>query len=501
MKATPEQRRCLDLFNTGEALRVEAGAGSGKTTTLRYIAYRGRGMGRTLYTAFAKKLVEDAKGRFPGHVEVRTNHSLAFRPMGSLWQREGRLVGRITAAQLAQLCGWGSTTFYPYASLNTGAYAVLKTIERFCQCADDNLSRRHVFRPPASSPFAKAQLEAAVLDRAREVWARMMKRGDTMPITHDVYLKAYLLTHPNLGYRHIVLDEAQDTTELLIAAFQEQAGTQLIVVGDRYQQIHAWRGAHNAMDSFQTPHVGRLTQSFRFGPAVAEVANKVLENYLGADMRIVGFDGIASRLARAPHARAVISRTNATLIGELIRSQIASPNGRFAVVGGTGEMEALVLAAEGLMRGERTLIPELADFEDWREVKAAAQDDAYAYLRNLVELVEDYGTSLLLGHLRRAKGNEQDESTCQQIFSTTHKAKGREFDSVRLTDDFAVKPPSLPNGEMPDWDPEEGNLLYVAVTRAKQVLDISGCSAAQDALAGPLPVPEALTYGASSNHR
>jgi superfamily I DNA/RNA helicase len=49
------------------------------------------------------------------------------------------------------------------------------------------------------------------------------------------------------------------------------------------------------------------------------------------------------------------------------------------------------------------------------------------------------------------------------IVSTAHKAKGREWDSVRLASDFA----SACLGKHPDA-PSEVRLFYVAMTRAKQ---------------------------------
>lgn len=50
------------------------------------------------------------------------------------------------------------------------------------------------------------------------------------------------------------------------------------------------------------------------------------------------------------------------------------------------------------------------------------------------------------------------------VISTAHKAKGREWDSVRLAGDF--KHPD-------DMDTADLRLTYVAVTRAKEKLDIS----------------------------
>ncbi|HEX7323946.1 MAG TPA: UvrD-helicase domain-containing protein, partial [Rhodanobacteraceae bacterium] len=204
MQATAEQRRCLDLFNQGQSLRIEAAAGSGKTTTLRYLIARGTHHGRTLYTSFGRKAIEEARRKFPCGVDVRTNHSLAFRALGASWQRQGRLQGRITPLELAQLCGWTERTFASSAPLGFGAYAVLATLQAFCQSADATLVVKHVGRYFLPNAQRDRAFEHRVLEHALQVWNRMMRSNDAMPITHDVYLKAWALQHPQMGYATIL---------------------------------------------------------------------------------------------------------------------------------------------------------------------------------------------------------------------------------------------------------------------------------------------------------
>src|SRR5690606_6478884 len=105
----------------------------------------------------------------------------------------------------------------------------------------------------------------------------------------------------------------------------------------------------------------------------------------------------------------------------------------------------------------------------------------YQHLRVLVELVGSYGTQPLLVALEHVRGNEADPDRCDRMLSTAHKAKGSEYDSVVLVDDFAVMgPPGQP--DLFGWAPEDGHLLYVAVTRARFALDPTRCMAALDVL-------------------
>src|SRR5690606_24989940 len=72
-----------------------------------------------------------------------------------------------------------------------------------------------------------------------------------------------------------------------------------------------------------------------------------------------------------------------------------------------------------------------------------------------------------------------DEAAADVVVSTAHKAKGREWPKVRIAGDFA--PPSRKPGEPPvEVSREEMMLAYVAVTRAREVLDRGGLAWVDD---------------------
>jgi superfamily I DNA/RNA helicase len=78
----------------------------------------------------------------------------------------------------------------------------------------------------------------------------------------------------------------------------------------------------------------------------------------------------------------------------------------------------------------------------------------------LIRLVEGVGA----GKLLRVLDDVVEEELADVTISTAHKAKGREWNRVRLAGDF--KHPA-------DMTEDELKTTYVAVTRAKQKLDIS----------------------------
>ncbi|MCD9046726.1 UvrD-helicase domain-containing protein [Luteimonas sp. MHLX1A] len=485
---TLEQAQAIECFRTGESLAIEALAGTGKTTTLRQLVECGspRG-GKILYTTFGAKAVSDAKARFPKTCRVATNHGLAWG-VGTRYANEGRLDKRgLKASELAHLMGWGDSTFAPYVRVLGGAYGVIQTLAAYCHSADDDVQLHHAL-PVAIRLCRNDHANAGSLARvlaafAAEVWQRAVTPGERVPVTHDIYLKEWALSRPHLRFSTVLYDEAQDANPVVVRVLQEQEHAQLVIVGDRRQAIYGFRHAVNAMDSFPVVHRTHLTRSFRFGPEIAAISNAVLIDQCNSSVLLEGDLEQPGTIGPMPDPACVLARKNATLIGEVFGSMDRAKAGeRFAVMGGVGELIELVDGVAQLQRGDSTAVPDLAEFDSWGDVVAASDMEAYSHLRMLVQLVNTYGTRELSGRLGQLRGNELQVETCKTVFSTAHKAKGAEFSSVRLTDDFVPKGPDG-NPEVHGWSPEEGNLLYVACTRARRHLDMMECEAVTSSMA------------------
>lgn len=159
-------------------------------------------------------------------------------------------------------------------------------------------------------------------------------RSDLLKTKH--LLKLWALGRPKLGYEYILLDEAQDTNPVVLGVLGDQLA-QIVYVGDRHQQIYEWRGAVNAMEKIATREEAYLTQSFRFGEAIAEAASLVLQT-LGETKLVRGNPSVASVIGPNGRPKAVLARTNATVILEVLDAMNA--NLRPYVVGGTADLKA-----------------------------------------------------------------------------------------------------------------------------------------------------------------
>lgn len=479
---THEQTLAQEAFLSGESLRIEALAGCGKSTTLRYLT-QSRRRGRILYTSFGAKVIQDAKGSFPAGVRVATNHSLAWG-LGRAYQAAGRLRPRVAAAELVRHFGWRSATFAPHADAYAGAHACLEAVARFCHSGDASIQRIHTTAAAArrvgkQGDAAVRAYAQALVERAREVWEAMCDPASALPVTHDVYLKRWALGAPRLPYDVILLDEAQDANGVLLSVLAAQRHAQLVLVGDKNQAIFGFRGAINALDRISVPLERRLTCSFRFGPEIAELANLVLADQCQSAMLLQGDPRQPGRIGPVASPDCVLARKNASLINHLFNHLRQAPDAKVHIQGGVSELLALLDGAERLQAGQAATHPELGDFDSWTEVREAIDDEHYAHLRTFVELASTHGIRTLRDTLQRASVPSPDGVL---TLSTAHKAKGAEWQSVKLLDDFPLMgPPSEPG--LYGWEPETANLLYVAATRARRELDVEDCSAIQQARA------------------
>ena len=124
-------------------------------------------------------------------------------------------------------------------------------------------------------------------------------------------------------------------------------------------------------------------------------------------------------------------------------------------------------------------MPSLARFRGWDELVEEAQEARDPELRFLVQVVAQYGRALpaLVADLRRRA--VAHPGMAERVLATAHKAKGLEWPRVRLADDFLglAELDALDQDGLPHLTPEERDqelhLLYVAVTRARQQLELN----------------------------
>ncbi|RPF30349.1 UvrD-helicase domain-containing protein [Streptomyces sp. TLI_185] len=477
MNPTDEQTAAADAFHAGDHLALQAGAGTGKTTTLAFLAHATQRRGR--YLAYNRAIAQDARARFPSTVQCKTAHALAYAAVGHHYTR--RLgAPRRPAWQTGQALGITKALHIGEREVTQKALsnATLRTVTRFCHTADEAITRHHVpHLRGLEDTDLHAQLATHIVPFARRAWADLQHPDDgCVRFDHDHYLKIWALTQPRIQADFLLLDEAQDTNPVVEQIFLNQRDhAQLVMVGDSAQAIYHWRGAKDVMTDFDGTPLA-LSQSFRFGPDLAAEANRWL-HLADAPIRLTGTPSVPTELGPVTHPDAVLCRTNVGAMAQVMTLMAAGY--RVALAGGGDSLQALALAARDLKEGRRTHHPELILFPSWGDLQDyAAHDPAGRDLQPLVHLVDTHGTEAILV----AVSHLAPEPHAQVTVSTAHKAKGREWPRVLIADDFARPEDETPDEQTdtatsPDpIDDAEARLAYVAVTRTRQRLDLGGLS-------------------------
>jgi UvrD-like helicase C-terminal domain/AAA domain len=485
-KPTQEQQSAIELSQTVRCIKLSAAAGAAKTSTCVLIAEQNPV--QSLYLAFNKTMADEAKDRFPPWVEVRTTHSLAYKAFGRQYAHKlSRPAGEYqnvgwTGSEVARMLHIPSqmirSTKENITASSIGC-CVLATVARFEQSAEKTLGPQHVSLSPipvkktSRHDFPEKSIRKDVLECAKKLWERRVDLGSPVLISHDTYLKLYQLSKPDLSeYKMIYLDEYQDTNWCVHDIAMQQQHSGLVVVGDKFQNIYGWRGAVNLMDKLEWPE-SSLSKSFRFGQAVADLANEVLrENKTGAyRTSIVGFEDADTEVLAAQEWFAKdkgdivttrIYRTNAHLISDAIVDILAG--NRVALQIDVKNFVRCLESGIALKNGEKSKVKHdvFLGFDSWKEFKEEAEYDPECNkLYNIIQGGEVYR---ILSTLR----DYHPPKTYDVKYSTAHKMKGLEDDVVILAEDFPS--PLDKSGNWVGLSQEEQNLLYVALTRAKKVL-------------------------------
>jgi hypothetical protein len=490
---TKEQE--LVVYSSGN-IKVNAFAGTGKTTTIiEYVKARPTNT-KILYLVFNKSVKNEAVEKFKAHginnVVVETAHSLAFREIvkGTTYKvklssyKTQELVGMLQLKVNGQ-------RHIEYVLANH----VLKYVAMFC-----NSEKKTVLEIDYLSSFTDdkkrifvAQHLPVIEKQTREFLKKM--NSCKIECSHDFYLKKYQLSNPKLDYDYILFDEGQDASSCILDIFMKQTACK-VIVGDTHQQIYSWRYAINSLEKANFNSFS-LSTSFRFHQDIADLANTIL----GYKMKLkiippetkIEIQGKGNSTQQRSYA--IIGRTNIGLLYKAIAFIKREPNKTIYFEGninsytyaedGASLYDIYYLSVGKPHKIKDPVIKKMFGMDELDEYIKATDDIQLSMMR---DIVNDYGNDIfsIMSDLKSMHLTDADRKNADVVFSTVHKAKGQEYDTVELIQDFVTEEKingykdSL-EGKVKDEDEkkrpvditkinEEINLLYVAVTRAKHKL-------------------------------
>lgn len=461
---------------------AEARAGCGKSSSCR------EGMWRMLerhsdqrirYSVFNKANADEFRGACPPGVDVATSHSFGFSALKNAFRSQvdklktylcldetprGKQLPRYMRKSIAMLVGHAKNNALDPQTENE---VLLKQLTDLALHYDVNVYGK---------PGLIAGWAADILSKSAE-WTEIVDFDDMLwlPGLHRITLPPCDV---------LFLDEVQDFNpaqqKLALLACGE-AG-RVVAVGDRYQAVNIFRGADeesipnlsaHLQDTQRGLHDFPLTITFRCPKSHVALANSYVTDLRAHDSAPEGEVqynvSLDDMLSQTRPGHLVICPTNAPVIkGCLKMIGLKRP----AYVRGRAVGDQLVSIVRGA--GQAKTVPELARaVESWRskELNRVALMDG---VEDVIESVNDRANGLqavlsvcdspndaetLIGQLF-----SDDRRSNVVTFSTIHRAKGDEADSV-----WYIEAPTR-QAKRPWEARQQDNLRYVGLTRSKRRL-------------------------------
>ncbi|WP_069870459.1 DNA helicase PcrA [Streptomyces malaysiensis] len=294
-----EQQRAA-VEHTGSPLLIVAGAGSGKTRVLTHrIAYllgaRGTHPGQILAITFTNKAAGEMKERVEELVGPRANamwvstfHSACVR----ILRRESKKLGFTSSFSIYDAADSKRLMSLVCRDLDLDPKRFPpKSFSAKISNLKNELIDEETFAGQAADGFEKTLAEAYVMYQARLREANALDFDDIIMTTVNL-LQAFpdVAEHYRRRFRHVLVDEYQDTNHAQYTLVRELVGTgtdetpaaELCVVGDADQSIYAFRGAtiRNILqfeEDYPSARTILLEQNYRSTQTILSAANAVIE--------------------------------------------------------------------------------------------------------------------------------------------------------------------------------------------------------------------------------
>lgn len=524
MKLTQEQQA---IIHSEGNIKINAIAGSGKTTTVIEYARARPKSSKILYLAFNKSVKLEAIRKFAekglSNVKVETTHSLAYKNIVFKHNYKVRLHG-YKIHEIAELLGLRGSgeKHIEYVIANH----INKFISYFCNSSERKvqaLDYLEIVSDPKARTFVKKFYK--YIEKQTRLLLGKMDKGE-IEITHDFYLKKFQLSNPKLPYDYILFDEGQDASAAMLDVFIKQKATK-VIVGDTHQQIYGWRFAVNSLEKTDFKNYF-LSTSFRFSQDIANLATDIIK-WKERIKKNLSFEIKGKGRPGKIQTKAIIARTN---LGLLLRAiEYVQKNKNTRGIYFEGNINSYTYADEGaslydvlnlhnqksgLIRDK--LIKKMSNLKDLEDYIEKTED---AQLAMMVEIVKEYGNKIpgLIKDIKEKHIDNDDKENAEMVFTTVHRCKGMEYDCIHIVNDFITEEKlekqlaeinkGIPSGKKSRKEKsprksasssnskagsskeirpmekltngashkfarlnEEINLLYVAVTRAKSALYI-----------------------------
>jgi DNA helicase-2/ATP-dependent DNA helicase PcrA len=469
---TPEQLAIFEATsNTNDNLLIEALAGAAKTTTLTELARRLSGT--TMSLAFNKKIAVEMEKRMPQGVNCSTLNSLGHK----IWaQAVGKRLS-LNANKLRHLT-IEAIEAQPKA-MQGELYDDLSTLGNYISGSKnhghvpDSIAKRLGSKctPLMNDDQFFDMLPEDPTGAQIDVMLQVLRDSFEQALTGSIDFADQLLMPTVMKcsfpiFSNVLVDEAQDLSELNHVMLSKLAKRRLIAVGDSLQAIYAFRGAHAdgmplLRDRFNMTTL-YLSTTFRCPENICAHVRwhaPRIESWTGNPNSPGEVKTMTSwDMDDIPDGSAVLCRNNAPLFRFALRMLKA---GRRPNLWGKDVAAGLMKVLEDLGAPNMNKLDSIKALRRYQAEKEAklrkesAKEALAERIECLLVFIED--AESLGGAIALAKTVFNHEGKVD--LATGHKAKGAEWHNVFILDRHLLKD-----------DGQDPNLAYVLATRSQATL-------------------------------
>ena len=496
MDLTDQQSQILQQFSTGFDMKINAFAGTGKTTMLKLLV-ENNAKKKFLVLVFNKSVQQELAKKFPANAFVATIHSFAYRNVKEILH-----LGMIGSEK--QLIPYIVKTYHiPY---DVAQFCVNILIEYF-NSKEKFINAKYVNHLIQDNEqlliFYKehsGELQASlILKILNETFQNMIEWKRSM--THWGYLKYFQLHlddfSSSFNYDVVMLDEGQDTNYVSLDIFENMNG-QKVIVGDTHQGIYGWRGAINAMKTLDYSTF-YLSNSFRINNYTANLWDHILKNFKAENQTLKAYFSWGGTWN---HKQCIIFRSNAWLIRYIQELD------EYEQINLTRNIKDIFEMALSLNKVKQYYLTwnkaYLNTLEERIKMIVEQNKTKQEFAYYITEVLDDYELITNWNLIEKIdintvyqKAYQHFDDTSLSYLSTAHTVKWLEFDTVEISDDFQdifktlyknfilKRKRKIKQVKEVFYDQkknatissmraivEEVNLMYVAVTRAIKNLTI-----------------------------
>ncbi|MFI5666824.1 DNA helicase PcrA [Streptomyces sp. NPDC051704] len=294
------EQQAAAVVHAGSPLLIVAGAGSGKTRVLTHrighlLAARGVHPGQILAITFTNKAAGEMKERVEGLVGPRANamwvstfHSACVR----ILRRESKRLGFTSSFSIYDAADSKRLMALVCRDLDLDPKKFPpKAFNAKISNLKNELIDEDAFAGQAADGFEKTLAQAYAMYQGRLREANALDFDDIIMTTvHLLQAFPEVAEHYRRRFRHVLVDEYQDTNHAQYTLVRELVGTgypdlppaELCVVGDADQSIYAFRGAtiRNILqfeEDYKDATTILLEQNYRSTQTILSAANAVIE--------------------------------------------------------------------------------------------------------------------------------------------------------------------------------------------------------------------------------